>query len=334
MGTYTRGQLPHLTNDILANSSAYKAFQALYLLEISLALRQQDEEALSRLVTVAPAPEISFPQGEIRRCTIDSQDRFRLEFNLLGLYGADSPLPQYFNDMTSRDGDGRNELRAFLDVFNKRLYSLCYLAWKKFNLFADHHGQTSIYNRYLQAISGGAAQQGRFDYAGVLGGRVKSAFGLAITIEDFLGYATRIQENVPVWIPLEQRGCLGLGLQLGDNILLGDQILDVTSKIIISIGPLPMKTAIDLLRECQQARQLAQLIRSYLDPSVTYELDLHMISEPEDQTILGMEHAILGWTCCLGQPGSQANRIRLTATSGIVPSQNHQQTDSAYERAA
>ncbi len=312
MGTYTRGKLPHLTDDILASNTAYEAFPAVALLETSLGLDGGDDVSFQRLINLAPAAEISFPAGELRRCTIDDQGRFRLELNLLGLYGVDSPLPQYFNDITSRDGDGRDELRAFLEMFNKRLYALCYLAWKKFNRYSASADQPSIYSRYLYALSGGAQQHGRFDYAGVLGSRIKSAQGLSATLEDFLGYPVATQENVPVWITLDKPDSLGNELHLGDNTILGSRIMDVSSKIIIHIGPLPISAATKLLPGHQLAFQLAKLVREYLEPAISYEINFQVTAGPNYQSCLGTESAILGWTSCLGQPGPQANRIRLT----------------------
>lgn len=334
MGTYARGQLPHLTSSILRQSATYTAFQALYHLEASFALRDQDEDALLRMVSLAPAAEISFPRGELRRCLIDSKGRFRLEFNILGLYGVDSPLPQYFNDITSRDGDGQQELRAFLDMFNKRLYSLCYLGWKKLNLYEDNNGRASIYTRYLQAISGGAQQQGRHDYAGVLGGRIRSASGLAATLADFLRFPAAIQENVPVWIPFAQENGLGHDLRLGDNTMLGSALMEVNSKILVKIGPLPLKAATTLLPGKSKARQLAKLIREYLDPAISYELELIVVAERDYQSSLGNDSAILGWTCCLGQPGTTPNQIRLTTTETPHTDNNQNNSCAALRPAA
>ncbi len=332
MGTYTRGKLPHLTSDIISQGWAYQAFQALYLLETSLDLRDQDEEALARFVSVAPAAELSFPAGDIRRCVIDSNGRFRLELNLLGFYGVNSPLPQYFNDITSRDGDGHHELRAFLECFNKRLYSLAYLAWKKFNLFEDNNGQASIYTRYLAAISGGADEN--HAYAGILGSRIKSAQGLAATLEDFLGFPTRIQENIPCWIPIEQPSCLGQQLGLGDNTILGEQLMDVGSKIAIFVGPLPIANATELLPGRPLAEQLGKLLREYLDPSISYELELIAIADRDYQTILGNDSSILGWTSCLGEPGATPNHIRLTTTGFDRYQHAHQPPEANLATAA
>ncbi len=319
MGTYTRGQLPHLTNDILKHCSSYEVFQAVSLLETSLGLGSGDEVSFQRMIDLAPAPEISVPKGELRRCDIDDQGRFRLELNLLGLFGVDSPLPQYFNDITSRDGDGRDELRAFLEMFNKRLYALCYLAWKKFNLFSGPPEHASIYHRYLSALSGGAHQDGRFDYAGILGSRIKSAQGLAATLEDYLGYPVTPQENVPVWINIEDQDSLGSELCLGDNTILGNRIMDVSSKILITIGPIPIDVAKELLPGHKQARQLTNLIREYLDPAISYEIVLQVIAGTNYQSSLGTETTILGWTSCLGQPTDQLNHICLTDQASLAP---------------
>ncbi len=333
MGTYTRGKLPHLTNDILNHSSSYEVFQAVSLLETSLGLDSGDEISFQRMISLAPAPEISFPKGDLRRCEVDEQGRFCLELNLLGLYGVDSPLPQYFNDITSRDGDGRDELRAFLEMFNKRLYALCFLAWKKFNLFAGSPGHSTIYHRYLYALSGGAQQDGRFDYAGVLGSRIKSAQGLAATLEDYLGYPVATQENVPIWIELEDPDSLGTDLYLGDNTILGDRIMDVSSKIVITIGPIPIDAAKNLLPGHKQARQLANLVREYLDPAISYEIDLQVTAGEGYHSSLGTETTILGWTCCLGQPGEQQNHIRLI-DQATLPSLPEVQAPAALSAAA
>jgi type VI secretion system protein ImpH len=318
MGTIARGKLPHLIEDLLRTPSAYGLFQALHLIETHLAEEEASGDEIRKFIDLAPAAEITFPAGEIRYGRVDESARYRLELNFMGFCGVDSPLPQFFNDIATFDTPQGVKLRGFLELFNQRIYHLLYEAWKKMNLHGSRDGRTSLYCRYLEALYGGSGTcriSGRFDYAGIVATRVKNSQSLAGMLEDFLHCPVTVKQNVPCWIDLEETATLGGGYALGDKAMLGNRLMDVNSKIRLSIGPLPGRDAADLLPGRSAALTLSAMIRDYLDPTIQYDLELWIQPEAGDDSMLGGDQAILGWTTCLGKAGGSVNRIHLAGDS-------------------
>jgi type VI secretion system protein ImpH len=315
MGSFTRGKLPHLIEALLAEPSSFSAFQALSLIETSLGGYESVGDELHRYVALTPAREVSFPAGELRRCYRDRDERFRFELNFMGFYGVDSPLPQYFNDITSRDVDGSEPLRAFLDMFNQRLYLLLYDAWKKLNRHGDTAEQKSIYYRYLSAFSGKISPSGRLDHAGIFGGRVKSSQALCGILKDVLNCPVTVQQNIPTWITIDTPTRLGNRTMLGSDTLVGQRIMDVNGHIRIQIGPISSHRAAALYPGESQAKEVATLISEFLDPGVDFDLELHVTNDTSDQLTLNSSHSALGWSGCLGKPMQPLRCIRLTSSS-------------------
>jgi type VI secretion system protein ImpH len=318
MGSIARGKFPHLIEALLHNPASYSAFQALHLIETNLGGEAVTGDSPQGFIDLAPALELTFPPGEIRHCRVDERGRYRLELNFMGFYGVDSPLPQFFNDVAAFDTPRGAELRGFLGLFNQRLYHLLYKAWKKMNLHGSSDTRTSLYCRYLEAFYGGSGTchlLGRFDYAGLLANRVKNGQSLADMLEDFLACPVAIKQNIPCWIELEETASLGGGLALGDNAMLGGRLMDVNSKVLLRIGPLPVRAATELLPGGPSASALAHMIREYLDPTLQYDVEMLVQPDPGYQLALGGDPSILGWTTCLGQAGETVNHIRLTGES-------------------
>lgn len=318
MGSTARGKLSYLIEDLLHNPSAYSALQALHLIESNLGEEAATGNPPQGFISMAPASELSFPAGEIRHCLVDGRGRYRLELNFMGFYGVDSPLPQFFNDIASLETVRGSELRGFLELFNQRLYHLLYQGWKKMHLHGSSDTHNSLYCRYLQALygdSGSCQLLGRFDYAGILASRIKNGQSLADMLEDYLNVPVLLKQNIPCWIELEETATLGGGLSLGDNSMLGNRLMDVNSKILLQIGPLPIHDAGKLLPGHPFAATLAHMIREYLDPTIQYDVELLIQPDAASESTLGGEHSILGWTSCLGHAGDAINRIRLTGES-------------------
>lgn len=316
MGPIARGKFPHLIEDLLQNPSAYSVFQALHLIENNLGGVSGDDTDLQGAITLAPAAEVTFPPGEIRHCRVDERGRYRLELNFMGLFGVDSSLPTFFNDITTFDTQSGLELRGFLELFNQRLYHLIYSAWKKMNLHGSGDARTSLYCRYLDALYGGSdicEDLGRFDYAGLLANRIKNGPSLVGMLQDFLDCPVSIRENIPCWIKLEETVPLGGRIVLGDTAMLGNRLMDVNSKILLKIGPLPADIAVSLLPGRPSSIELARLIREYLDPTIRYDIKMMVKPEAGHESALVEDQPILSWTACLGRAGRDAiNNVLLT----------------------
>ncbi len=314
MLTATRGSHPALINDLLENAPEYEFYQALQLVEADAAESRPGLSEVNGNIRLRPAPEISFPAGDIRRCQLDKTGRLDFELNFSGLYGVDSPLPHFFLDSVAEAAESGLVLRAFLDVFNQRLYQLHYLAWKKFHGHRGQ-GQASLYARYLEALGGLEAPklERSLAYAGLIGSRAKNKQGLIGLLEDYLQLPVEICQYAPCWVRLDQVPDLGgpEPLVLGENALLGDRVLDLSRKILLQIGPVSLAKAKTLLPGQVEAKELGQMVRQYLDPTMEFDLELQIQPGNGAANQLGQQDVILGWTSWLGDIGRQGNRIHL-----------------------
>lgn len=316
METARRGELPALIRTLLAEGPHYSFFAAVRLFETAAAEASRGPGQLPSTIRFRPAVELSFPAGDIRRCRLDEEGRLEMQLNFMGFYGVDAPVPHYFLEAAAEEEGGA--LRAFLDIFNHRLYELFYLGWKKF-LCPVLPGGESTFERYLSALSGGLRGAGSAveqAFAGHLGSPVKNGPGLAGILSELLDETP--VEVVPFrcqWVPLRDLlplgGIPGEELALGENLVLGGSVLDVGRRVELRIGPVPLDEALTLLPGGERSATVVGLIRQYLPPTLDFDLLLRVRVEQTAPLQLGVETMMLGWNSCLGKNSRAESEIRL-----------------------
>ena len=323
MAAHIRRKLPDLIEDLVENAPRYEFFQAVRLLELLWEDHGAIDAGLDSWLRLRPASEISFPAADIRRCRFDEQGRLDMQLNFMGLYGVDAPVPNYFIEYVARDDETSQVMRDFLDVFTHRMYAQFYLAWKKYRPVVDLESPDCRYVSYLSALSGNSLYEDEateLGFSGLMGTRVRGAAGLASMLSDYLGgHKVEVVQYVPRWIKLEQDAALGLedeaGLCLGDNTILGDEVLDVSGKIDIVVGPVNTDESRELLPGGARAADLARLLERYLDPTVTFDMVIKVEPETIMAQCLGEEDIILGWSSWLGSKLNDGYELRIPGQS-------------------
>jgi type VI secretion system protein ImpH len=235
--------------------------------------------------------------------------------------------------------------RDWFDLFNHRLISLFYRAWTKYrhwvafergehdrpegDLFADAVysllglGGRSLRNRLRVAVRPGPEGRpagrvlARVDdlallyYAGLLAHRPRCAVSLERLLADYFGLPIRVLEFQGRWLRLDpeaqsQVGTAGANANLGANVVVGERVWDVRSKIRIRLGPLnyerfeaffpdqsPVPQRKDLFR-------LLHLVRLYVGPAI--KVDVQVVLKASDVPRCRMAAARgkgrrLGWNC-------------------------------------
>jgi type VI secretion system protein ImpH len=282
-------------------AEGFDFFQAMRLLEEYV----ETLENAPRLA-VRPHEGLGFPATDVRGLEVsgNAPQALKLIVNFLGLYGVDSPLPAYFT--TASDGGPGQEtpaLRDFLDIFNARVYALFYEALKKYR-------QPS----YLACLAGLGAPapdatvsvSELVPFAGVIRAPVRNAEGLARLVADrFPGIPVTIVENVPRWIALQSRPRLGSGtnaMSLGGNALLGANILDVSGRFRIVLGPVGWEQFERLRPRGSDAAALGDIVRLYAPDFLDYEIELCIKSTDLPETRLGGSANRMGRTTWIGRP--------------------------------
>src|SRR6202012_2956529 len=104
-------------------------------------------------------PSLAFPPADIAAVApeggIDTPGRIGVTVTFFGLFGPASPLPAYYTEELLGDDPAQETVRDFLDLFNHRLISFVYKAWKKYRYYAQFRPDADdVFSSYLFALMG------------------------------------------------------------------------------------------------------------------------------------------------------------------------------------
>lgn len=336
MADDTAAPEPSLVREICATPGRFTFFQAVRVL--TAAAKAVPAPATGQAVLadlrLRSNDGLSFPARDIaaaerirpRRSDGSAGHGYALHVNFLGLYGPSSPLPLYFSEQIIAGDDEAALLRDFLDVFNHRLLTLLWEAWKRSQLVAECTGRLddAISARILSLFGlDRAAPPFRENnlywtrMAQGAGGLTMSARSPAmlesILTAVFPGTRFRVEEFLPrkVTIPADQRARLGqAGSSLGRDIFLGEEVADRGGKMGLAIGPLDMKGYRSFLPGTVAFYRVLEVtgfaVKRPLDIAISLDL-----AEGEARPLrLGdPATAQLGWTGWLGAPAPVPHRL-------------------------
>ena len=241
---------------------------------------------------------LGFPVADIARITRETPpqpeagrtpgERYVIETACLGLYGPDSPLPDYVNEQVVALDRDTGVLRDFLDLFNHRLVVLlCRIARRYRHQRVFDFTATDELSLLCGAWVGepdptdtspDPARAHRLRNAHRLGRFGRSAHTLERVLADrFEGIGVRIEEFVActVFIRDEQRQRLGLrGNRLGHTALLGDRTTARDGKVRVWIGPLGRDQMDAFLPDGAQRHILDALLERLLPAPLAWDLRL------------------------------------------------------------
>lgn len=300
------------------NASTLKLQENIHLYQFQQAMRLLDQKPLQQVAPIkfSANNQVTFPGADIQAMQILDKGQVKLSLNFMGLYGVDSPLPHYLNQMAVRHSEPAQRLRAWLDTVHQTVYGLFYQAWKQRRIYVQLNNNRHFYYHHLNMFAGGMLQSSdrqEFSQAAILGARVKTATGLASGLKTLLkGITVSIKQFQPSQIRVSQNACLGKSnMQLADNILLGNQVTTVQNRIAIDIGPVGWQQAKALWPNSALAQQLHQYIKRYLRKNMRYHLLVNIIAEKKPLMCLGKTNDYLAWSSWLGQPLTDTYTMQL-----------------------
>jgi type VI secretion system protein ImpH len=205
----------------------------------------------------------------------------RMTVTFFGLFGLSGALPRHYTELILRHekenrGKEVKALREWFDLFNHRLVSLFYRAWKKYRFwlpFERREGTVAdpdAYTRCLTSLVGLGSpglrdrlvarsravlfgetprELARVDdraviyYGGFFSQRVHNALSLELLIADYFRLPVEVRQFQPQWLQLDSSnrshlGEAGLNNLLGVDTVAGQRVLDVQGRICIRVGPL------------------------------------------------------------------------------------------------
>ncbi len=322
MGAAPRRKLANLIKAVVDDGSRFEFFQALRLFENLWRDRGMVGRGLDRWVRLRPAPEITFPASDIRRVGYRDDGAVEIEANFMGLYGVDAPVPLYLVDMVALGDEPAHRLRAFMDIFNHRLYALFYLAWKKYRAVVQLEQSNSVFRKYVGYTSGMTADDSFIDlrYAGSIAMRGCSASTIAATASNLLGgVPVEVRQFEACWVPLAEPFALsspdGQSAALGESIVLGDEVLDLSSKIAVEVGPVAPTFAMQMLPGTRTGRAIVALLDRMLGPTGAFDIRIKIDSGTRNLPALGSDTIVLGWSAWIGESSSEPQVIDVPGSS-------------------
>lgn len=230
-----------------------------------------------------------------------------LNVSFLGLFGPKGALPRHFTRSVMERNDEKDYvLRDFLDLFNHRAISLFYRAWEKNRLPAaferaqrssDRRKPTDLFTQCLLSLVGFGTKdlpsrqevddQAFLYYAGHFGRGVPSALALEQVLSDYFSFPVKIQQLQGEWLNLtvenqSSLGASGLALggsgrrnnnnRLGLETIAGERVWTVECKFRIVIGPIGYAEFERLMPQGDDLVRLAQLVRSFVGPTLAFEI--------------------------------------------------------------
>lgn len=327
MAREDRSTTPAVSDPLLKDSRDYAFFQAWRLLR----LRFADEKAFTENVRGRPRLGLGFPQRDIERIELDADGRYHIEANFFGLYGVTSPLPTFYTeDLIDEMRQGHSAGRDFIDILHAALYPLLFRAWEKHRIWmaiSERRDLSSL--RHLQALIGVAEAPAQLRnnahsllrYAGLFNQYPRSALGLQQLVQAVLDDdPVEVVPCVESRLPIDPAARCQLGQQnctLGEDSLLGQQVLDRSGSLDIRVGPLSGLRFHLLLPGRALYQRLEQLVRLYLQTPLRCRLVLRLTTNEQRCATLGDGWQRLGLDTWLGDGTAQDEvEFMLTADTG------------------
>jgi type VI secretion system protein ImpH len=259
---------------------------------------------------------LAFPASEIQELEWPEDAPAKMTVNFMGLTGPEGVLPNPYTTLIIerlRDGDG--SLRDFLNIFNHRIISLFYRAWRKYRFdVACEQNQRDLFSRHLLSLfglgTGGMRDRQRISddsliyYAGLLAQRPRSAQALRQILSDYFEVPVAIEQFSGGWYRLdpetqcrlsEQRNASG---ELGFGAVVGDEMWNQQSRVQIVLGPLTMERYADFLPDGDSYEPLRAWVKFFSNDEWDFEVRLILEREHVPACTLGAEGVSgpqLGW---------------------------------------
>jgi len=239
-------------------------------------------------------------------------------------------------------------LRDWFDLFNHRFISLFYRAWEKYRFYLAYergtatrtepdpfttclyslvgHGSPALRNRLRVGVwedhEGRRRERvlTRVDdlvllyYSGLLAHRPRCAIGLAGLLQDYLGLPVQIRQFQGQWLRMEPDKQSRLGLldgncELGVNLVIGERVWDVQSKIRVRVGPLSYDRFLHFMPdrspmpEHKGFFEVVHLVRLYVGPEFDFDIQLNLQADEVPECCLPegtSDGPRLGWNAWIG----------------------------------
>ncbi|HLV85429.1 MAG TPA: type VI secretion system baseplate subunit TssG [Candidatus Sulfotelmatobacter sp.] len=322
MGTESRTRhtdLAETEEKLRREPYTFEFFQAVRLLERLFPERNpvgQFAHPESEVARFGARPSLAFPASQIHQMEWPNDRPAEMTVNFMGLHGPEGVLPNpYTSLMIERERASDNTLRDFFNLFNHRIISLFYRAWRKYRIDVTHeHGEHDRFSRHLLSFIGlgteglrnrqAISDDALIYYAGLLAQRPRSAQALKQILADYFEVPVEIEQFAGGWYRLEAdtQCSLSEGFreseELGFGAVVGDEVWNQQSRVRIVLGPLSLERYAEFLPDGKSYKKLGSWVQFFSNDEWDFEVKLILEREQVPACTLGAEGVSgpqLGW---------------------------------------
>ncbi len=259
---------------------------------------------------------LAFPASQIQAMDWPEKGPVRMTVNFMGLTGPEGVLPNPYTALIiERLRASDTSLRDFLDIFNHRIISLFYQAWRKYRFdVAYEQGERNRFSRQLLSLVGlgtdglqerqAVPDDALVYYSGLLSQRPRSAENLRQILIDYFDVPVEIEQFSGGWYHLDSdtQCCLSEGTsdseKLGFGAVVGDEVWNQQSRVRIILGPLSLEEYLNFLPDGLCWEPLQAWVRFFSNQEFDFEVKLVLEREQVPACELGADGAAgprLGW---------------------------------------
>ena len=310
-----------LIESLRTKSYDFCFFQAVNLLEEYFGSNIKSEDPLeSGRIRFSANPEIVFPSGDIRSTQINSGNAVQFYLSFMGLLGISSPLPHYFTEYGAKNRDDNCALVDFLNIFDHRMYTLFYKAWKKYRIVPTW-AQSSNYQYFntVSCLSGLVFDRKDqtddyhlLSYAGLFATASHNSDALAEVLSDCLGGAdVNVEQWAGRWAEVENVRRLGVNLVAGNDAMLGGRIFDRSGKIRIIVNTEHREEFAEFLSGSRNISLIKKVVRSFSPQPLEFDIEVRFTPAQLVPVVLGRGDSGLGITASCGETENRAEQYSI-----------------------
>lgn len=327
MATSFRRHSASVIEALGAEPYRFEFFQAVRILSRAAHNLVADDESDLAHLRFRTSLSLAFPASEIQgfkrqpapegsQGAEGEQDSAELRVSFLGLVGPSGVLPAHYTQHLLERQIYHRDYAAhdFLDIFNHRLISHFFRAWRKYRLHLQYerdrvNGFTPLVmslaglglpsmRAHLASEEGGVPEDALAYFAGLLGQQTRPARNIAQILGDYFNVPVEIEQFAGRWIEVagQEQTVLGGGNAcLGKTAFVGAKTWDRSSMLRLRIGPLSRERFEDFLPGQPAAKALKQLVK--LLTGFQFDYDVKLILRRADVTPAGFGAGgcMLGW---------------------------------------
>jgi len=266
----------------------------------------------TEVVRFGAHPSLAFPASQIQRVEWPEDAPVQMTVNFMGLTGPEGVLPNpYTTLIIERLKSSDRSLRDFLDLFNHRMISLFYRAWRKyrFDVAYEQGGSQHLLSLIGLGTEGMRDRQAVSDdsliyYCGLLSQRPRSAQALKQILSDYFEVPVAIEQFSGGWYRLDPDTQCHLSEEshdseeLGFGAVVGDEMWNEQSRVQIILGPLSLERYADFLPDGKSFEPLHAWVKFFSNDEWDFEVRLILEREQVPACTLGAEGVSgpqLGW---------------------------------------